>query len=405
MSHKKPKSKKKEQKKLAQKAKSVNKKREKYNNITKVLDIEKEFKFLPLILKKDLWSFSLPQIQVCTKNIIGHKHCEFLKESIFQELERKKLEINSENISLLAYSDFISFYAFMLGVYRDINTPEIYDKYHTYFNIIEKVYFKIKKVIDETYGEYSKKVFSVASKLTLQFYSFENGLYPKLISYLTKTNKIGLKIELNKINIKKEIISIDKGPRAAYLCPTYDGVEVSPLFVEKNTIGNSEKIPVYIQEHAINRLFERLSIKTQGYLLDCVGISLRNPKISGYDGAYLIDYNFYSYKLGYLIVSNFGNMAVVRSFKFITMTGTPEFYAISKKLKTTKHDVTYLGLDTLDVFVNSDLSKDPKLIKVFTECGLGHLFKFGETIQSDIYNVFENPRNTVAEEIKKYLNL
>ena len=406
MSHKKPKEKKKEQKRLAQKTKSLNKKKEKYSSIINTLDLEEEFKSLPLFLKEDLWNFSWPQIQVCTRNISDHECCDKLKNQIQTALEHECVEVNSKNISLTSYTDLVAFYVFSLHYHNEVNAPGIYEKYNKYADLIKRIYDKSYNIINETFEGFYSKIVDTTLKLVLQHYNFENGIYPKFITKRIDSKKQHLIIELQKISIKKEIINVDKGPRTAYLCPSYSGKEIEPVFFEKGTIGNKNKIPVYVQEHAINRLFERLSIKTKGYLLDCLGLSLNKPKISGYDGeSYLIDYNFYSYKLGYLIVSNFGNIAVVRSFKFIAMTGTPEFLKIARKLKTTKHDITYLGLDTLDVFVNSDLSKDPKLVQVFTDCDLGHLFKLSEKFILSDSNLFENPRNVVADEIKKYLKL
>ncbi len=406
MSHKKSKDKKKEQKRLGRKVKSLNKKKEQYSSIVYALNLEEEFKSLPLFLKEDLWNFSWPQIQVCTKNIIDHEVCDELKNQIQISLENEYVEVNSKNISLTSYVNLVAFYVFASSCHRDINTPRIYEKYHVYEDLIKRIYNKTHNIINETCESFYSKIIDAVSKLVLQYYSFENGIYPKFIVNSTKSKKQCLTIELQKVNIKKEVINIDKGPRSAYLCPNYCGKKIEPIFFEKGTIGNNDKIPVYVQEHAISRLFERINIKTKGYLLDCIGLSLNKPKVSGYDGeSYLIDYNFYSYKLGYLIVSNFRNIAVVRSFKFITMTGTPEFLKIARKLKATKYDITYLGLDTLDVFANSDLSKDPKLMQIFTDCDLGHLFKFSEKFSLSDSSLFKNPRNAVADEIKKYLKL
>jgi len=406
VSHKRSKNKKKEQKKLCRDKKALNKKKNQCSAIILALDLEDEFKSLPLFLKEDLWNFSWPQIQVCTRNISDHNCCDELKNQIQTALENEYIEVNSTSISLTSYTNLVAFYVFSSYCHNDINTPRIYEKYHMHADLIKRIYDKTRNIVNETFESFYSKIIDVTSKLVFQHYNFENGIYPKFIVKRTESKKQYLTIELRKVNIKKEIINVDKGPRTAYLCPNYNGKEIEPVFFEKGTINNKDKIPVYVQEHAIKRLFERLNIRTKGYLLDCLGLSLNKPKISGYDGeSYLIDYNFYSYKLGYLIVSNFGNLAVVRSFKFITMTGMPEFLKIARKLKTTKYDITYLGLDTLDVFVNSDLSKDPKLMQIFADCDLGHLFKFSEKFSLSGSSLFENPRNVVADEIKKYLKL
>jgi len=203
----------------------------------------------------------------------------------------------------------VAFYVFSSHYHSQVDNPEIYEKYKRHSDLIKIIYDKTYNIINETFESFYSKIFDTTSKLVFQYYNFENGIYPKFIIKKTDSKKQHLIIELQKISIKKETINVDKGPRTAYLCPSYNGREIEPVFFEKGIINNKNKIPVYVQEHAIKRLFERLNIRTKGYLLDCLGLSLNKPKISGYDGeSYLIDYNFYSYKLGYLIVSNFGNL-------------------------------------------------------------------------------------------------
>jgi hypothetical protein len=146
-------------------------------------------------------------------------------------------------------------------------------------------------------------------------------------------------------------------------------------------------------------MIERLGISPLGYMFDCLGRSLSKPILSGNSGpSYLLEFNYYSNKLGYLLISNEGDFAVVRSFKFITMTGTPEFYNLKKALKGSREDFEYLGLDTLETLLNSDISKDTKLREIFESCGLGHLFTINHL-------QFAKPESSVAEEIKQYFRL
>ena len=61
MSHKRPKNKRKEEKKIAQKAKSLQKRKEIYNNIFKIFGIEEKIKEIPPRLKEKIYNFSYPQ--------------------------------------------------------------------------------------------------------------------------------------------------------------------------------------------------------------------------------------------------------------------------------------------------------------------------------------------------------
>lgn len=411
MSHKKPKNKKKEQKKIAQKIKSLNKKKEVYLSIIKTLGLEEEFKLLSPSVKEDLYNFSWPQIQVCTKEIKDAVLGNRIKDLIFQAFEFETIRVDSTEISLSSYCNLIGLYVFIISCYEDAMrhkgsiAKKYLDKYAAFIDPLNKLNSKLQPIVEGTYQKYSSSVVNTATKIVIGFYNFDDGIYPKFINHFTESKKPCTTIQLCKINIKKETVELDGSKRSVYHCPYYNGDSVEPIFFEKDIIGNKERLPVYVQDHALERLLERINIKVPGYLFDCLGRSLANPINSGRDySSYLIDFNLYSYKIGYLVVSKFENFALVRTFKFITMTGTPEFNKITKILKTTRDDVSYLGLDTLDILVNSDLSKDAKLKEIFSKCGLDHLFKLGELLESS-FSIFANPKSSVAEEIKKYFKI
>jgi hypothetical protein len=166
-----------------------------------------------------------------------------------------------------------------------------------------------------------------------------------------------------------------------------------------NSVNNKVPLQVYVQEHAINRLFERIGIEPKGYIFDCIGRSILLNNIVGKDGpCYLLEFDYYNKKLGYLLLSNEGNFAVIKSFKFLTMSGTPEFYKLKKLLKGSREDFEYLGLDSFNTLVNSDIQSDETLRNIFDECGVGHLF------DKDHFQ-YKHNENLIAEEIKQYFKL
>ena len=113
---------------------------------------------------------------------------------------------------------------------------------------------------------------------------------------------------------------------------------------------------------------------------------------------YLMDFYYGSFKLGYLLVSLEEDAALVRTFKFITMFGTPEYFKLKKHLGGVREDFEYLGMDSLDL-LNSDAFSDPRLKLIFKKCGLGHLFD----IKSKV--TFNAPTNLIANDIKKYFRI
>lgn len=412
MSHKRPKDKKKEQKKLAQKARALSKRREIYNFLFKVLEIQDQVEKLPNHIKTQIYDFSYPQIQIDSSEIKSLKIAKELTDQIEHEIQNGKIKINDSNVPLcivnyiFALHDLIrSWYAetdiLLNGSRKDKLNKKKEHVASSLFDSLNYINSKIAPIASESFTNYLNEICSKTAKIALVHYDFENGLYPQLKIAKTEKLKFYPIIVLKKLNIKKTNLEVEGGSRTAYPLMHFNFSGLTPLVLEKGVIENDEILPIYVQDHAMIRLSERISIAPQGYLHDCLGRSLSNPKVVGFDGdSYLIEYNLYSYKMGYLVVSKIKNFALIRSFKFITMTGTPEFNQISKMLRATKHDVTYLGLDTLEILANSDISKDPELRSVFEKCGLGDLFKL-----SEIKNMFETPKNYVADEIKQYFSI
>lgn len=405
MSHKRPKNKKKEQKKNAQKARSLQKRKEAYTEIFDLLEIKEKINNLPINFKNKLYNFSYPQPQIIINEIKNFAYAQNLQNQIremwseeYVKIYDKKLPLNNFHY-LVALEDVIrNWYSeakYFVQQDKDLRNKELASKIIDSLNYINS---KISPIISDAYYEYVNKICDVVAKTSLIFYEFENGIYPQLRIEKNEARKPYPAIVLKKLNIKKVNLTLEDKSRTAYPLMVFSFTGLEPCVFEQNVIGNDQVLPVYVQDHAIKRLQERIKIAPLGYLHDCLGKCLSNPVVVGTDGSsYLIEFKLYSYKIGYLLVAKTNNFALVRSFKFLTMTGTPEFNELSKNLKATKYDLSYLGLDDLETFANSDVPKDTQLREIFIKCGLEDLFRI-----SEIRNIFQSPKIAVAQEIKDY---
>jgi len=89
-------------------------------------------------------------------------------------------------------------------------------------------------------------------------------------------------------------------------------------------------------------------------------------------------------------------MAVVRTFKFLTMRSTPEGKRLEKRLRITRAGVNYLELHKLSTFTQTDLIRDHGLRYMLKQAGCGHLFE----LEKDDYA--PQPK-AFAAEVRKYL--
>jgi hypothetical protein len=410
---------KKEQRKIARNAKSLSKKRDFYKNLLDFAGCLDDFARLPDSIKQFVYNLSWPQITIVVEDGTTHPNLEDIKESIKHLLNVVCIPVGEDKIPISNIFGLHCLESALNGVYLDTNNflndsskkdklissreKRAIEKNKQSLSIVlsncKTIISKLSEVLKIINPKYVDYIAFVATQEVLKYFSFQEfGLYPVFSVGDSKGKKYPI-ITIKSFNPKAEQITVDGGSRKSYKCYNYDLLGISPIFLSAGVVDNKTPIPVHIQEHAINRMIERLGISPLGYMFDCLGRSLSKPILSGNSGpSYLLEFNYYSNKLGYLLISNEGDFAVVRSFKFITMTGTPEFYNLKKALKGSREDFEYLGLDTLETLLNSDISKDTKLREIFESCGLGHLFTINHL-------QFAKPESSVAEEIKQYFRL
>lgn len=404
---------KKEQKKIARDVKNSSRRREFINYLFNLIGSEQLFNKLPKYVKDAIYSVTWPQIQIDSESVKDHPKINEIEENIKYLLNVIKIKINDEiEIPVSNVYGIIGIYAILLGIIKDgshyLSQSKIKTKSHiktkeeclSAIKVCKEIFTNVQNTLDKIELSYINSIGLIAGQETLKYFSLkEKCLIPSIeVRKNDKLKKFPV-IVINEFSPKEESITIDNLSRKAYLCKAYTYRELIDCVLPSRTINNKNPLPVYIQEHAINRLIERIGIDPLGYIHDCVGRSLMVPKVSGTNGpSYLIEFDYYSQKIGYLIVTNEGDFAVVRSFKFLTMTGTPEFYKLKRELKGSREDFEYLGLDTFATFINSDISKDSILREIFTNCGLGHLF-------NTKHFHFEHSENFIAEEIKQYFKL
>lgn len=159
------------------------------------------------------------------------------------------------------------------------------------------------------------------------------------------------------------------------------------------------ELPVYVQAHALRQLTARVNHPDVAPYAQCwMGESLGEPKFVSRtsNGDWLVEYRVKEHRVGYFVVTALRGAFVVRTFLFLTMKDTPEGRRLEKRLKVTRREVKYLGLDQLLSFTHTDLRDDKTLVDLLTACGCGHLFDLGD--------VTPQPK-PMAEQVRKFLRL
>ncbi len=196
---------------------------------------------------------------------------------------------------------------------------------------------------------------------------------------------------------------IEGVPKRLYRCGASfeEGIDwVSWTPAELGLAGPKDALPVFIDGgHALRNLRERVTVAQNDGVVDrCIWLSLQSPKVERREGdRFLVAYHLLDQKLGYFVFKAFEDMYLAKTFLFLTMDGTPEGQKLWEKLRLTKKDKQYTGLDRLSTFVLSDIKEDSELAAVFEQCGCAHLFNVAEELLTD------RQLRGSAEDVRKYL--
>ncbi len=160
---------------------------------------------------------------------------------------------------------------------------------------------------------------------------------------------------------------------------------------------------IYMQEHAVVRMFERLDGVAPQVINTYMNLSFIEWDVDWYKGSLLIAFKLFNQKVGYFFADfTKERRIVIRTFYFITYDHTPEGEMLSSYAGLKALDKKYLCIDRLSTFLASDFDRGSKLATLFREAGCAHLLN-REALRSGIDS--EAKLTSVSNEfIEKYLS-
>jgi hypothetical protein len=214
-------------------------------------------------------------------------------------------------------------------------------------------------------------------------------------------------LELNALIPNKHMVMIDNHPRPVFplaLANCFDGpIEVS-VSSDKLSLDNSIRnmpIPVYIQNHVLHRMEERLDCVTRYMREFYLFSSMEDPKIIHFKGRMLVEYNLRKgHKLGYLIVDYLNGILLVKTFLLLTNSGTPEGQRLEESSGLNKIDRQYWAIDRLSTFQKSDIKDHSQVKKIFNQAGCGSLFN-----ELPALSTGKKMPNNQAKQMLRYLDV
>jgi hypothetical protein len=181
-------------------------------------------------------------------------------------------------------------------------------------------------------------------------------------------------------------LPVAEGRRKAYACERTRGLTGVPrqLLWNPTKLGigsNDRDLPVFVSEHAIRRLHERIPVVLDHTVLHrTMCEALAWPELHPAEGveAFLVAAGEPERKVGYFVVELYPDFVFVKTFLFLTMQGTPEAKCLRRKLGLSRRDIEYFKLDHFFTLACSDLGDDPELRRALAECGCDYLLDFSD---------------------------
>ncbi|MDR1881714.1 MAG: hypothetical protein LBR26_02900 [Prevotella sp.] len=153
------------------------------------------------------------------------------------------------------------------------------------------------------------------------------------------------------------------------------------LQIPNNTY--TQPIPVYIHPHAFERLGERTGCRTESYCMKEVRSAIERPAITPLsDKHFLMEYWMFGLKIGYLVAELVDDIFLIRTFRLLTHSNTPEGEKLDQLTRLQPEDKKRLQIDKLSPLVSSDILSDEAVCRIFREAGCGPLLSFCEKMQN-----------------------
>jgi hypothetical protein len=164
---------------------------------------------------------------------------------------------------------------------------------------------------------------------------------------------------------------------------------------------------VYIQQHALDRVKERLGrimpCFYMGMLADAIG---RKEFVLAGKERLLMTCYLEGLKVGYFAASIVDGILLIRTFLLLTHGGTPEGNRLTALSGMVARDQKFFAIDTLPGLINSDIEQNEAVCSMFIAAGCGSILELCRHANTDPATKLRfsaQPRNIVGDLIATYV--
>lgn len=351
-------------------------------NFAKKLNVDQALELIPEAEFNSLFGKHLKQFSIKTgDNTMIPPPVLAKMEALVNGIVRKLplLHKDYRQFTILEYLDC----GHVLWQYYKGIQPHWYSK----ANQVKEALHPIQKMIEEN-GEPTVFLIALADSISTQFCKANSRYYwmnikPSPSTY--RNNGIAINLILQREFCQKKIFKLENKSRPAFRIGIPSTADNGMKWLTGKLEGKDDETgeviepfdaDIYLQSHALIRLYERLDGLDRALIHSNLLYSLQQFSGRIYKDQNLIEYYFQDTKMGYLVLDFTDQTILIRTFLFLTHNKTPEGDKLAKLAKLSYSDIPYWQMDKLSTFTKSDIGTHPQLRELFEKAGYGPLFEF-----------------------------
>jgi hypothetical protein len=241
-----------------------------------------------------------------------------------------------------------------------------------------------------------KQDFRMHQKITI-------GTYPLDVKKLTIDGETHVAIQTGGLTY-----SSGQPEFIPYILPLDDLPPNTPLGKEANAPFAKLGLPIYIQQHALERMKERIGTTIPCFYKNIlIEALLKKEVVYMKKNRLLIACFTNDLKIGYFVAEIVEGIILIRTFLLLTNGGTPEGEKLAKLTGLQTEDRKYLSIDTLQGLANSDIEQNEAFCNMLRAAGCGSILELREKINNDPSMMWlldkSQPKNIISDLITEYL--
>ena len=176
---------------------------------------------------------------------------------------------------------------------------------------------------------------------------------------------------------------------------------IPSCYLEKIYSGKKQVLDLYIQQHAINRIIERISLTDERDYRIVLFFATSDIDVNGfvYNNNFLMPVSINNIKVGYLVSSVINDKLIIKTCLLVTHRNTPEGDKLAEISGLSWGDISFWQIDKLSSMFSLDRNKHKLITDIFAQAGI----ELDKLKEEDLMYHFKRTSSTSLMNLSKYI--